>query len=277
MHTLGVILSGILNHDYLGEVFRGVADTTKQHQYALLVSIQNRIRQDNLALLLEGNICDGLIVVSPYNCASILEQCRQYRRPYALIDYPVNENIDGVITVEAKNRAASREVVEHLLALGHRRIGYISGFLTTACGQQRLDGYLDGLRAAGIDYDPALVGPGNWEQQAAYSAAKAMLELPDPPTAIACACDLSAFGVMQAARHAGLEIGTEFSVTGFDDIRSAASSTPPLTTMRQPMYQLGKTAVELMIRQLRGESLPELHVQLDTELIVRQSTGRPHA
>lgn len=274
MHTLGVILPGILYHDYLGEVFRGVADTTKQHQYALLVSIQNRIRQDNLAPLLEDDNCDGVIAVAPYNFSHILELCRQHQRPYALVDYPVGENIDGVITIEAKNRAASREVVEHLLALGHRRIGHIGGSLITASGQDRLDGYLDALQAAGIDYDPALVGQGNWEQQAAYNAARTMLELPQPPTAIAAACDLSAFGVMQAGRQLGLEIGRQLSVAGFDDIRGAVSSKPPLTTVHQPIYAMGKTAVELLIRQLRGETLPELHIQLDTELIVRQSTGR---
>ena len=277
MLTLGVIITGILNHDYLGEIFRGIADTTKQHQAELLVSIQNRTRQDNLAPLLEGNTCDGVIIVAPYRFVPILELCRQHHRPYALIDYPVGENIDGVITVEAKNCEAVQDAMVHLFKLGHRRIGFITGALTTACGQQRLQGYQDALSAAGIAYHPALVGDGKWEQQSAYASAKTILALEHPPTAIVASCDLSAFGVMQAARDAGLAIGKSFSVIGFDDIRGAASSTPPLTTIRQPIYPMGKKAVELLIQQLRGEVLPEIHVQFDTELIIRQSTGRAPA
>ena len=142
-----------------------------------------------------------------------------------------------------------------------------------ASAQQRLQGYQDGLAAAGIPFDANLVADGDWMEARGYEAARTLLQLEQPPTAIVSSCDLSALGAMHAARERGLKIGTQLSVTGFDDIKAAATVSPPLTTVRQPMYQMGKLAVEMLIKRLDGETLPELHERMDTELIIRQSTG----
>ena len=273
MSTIGIIISGVIVHDYLGEVFRGVADTAKQHGYSLITNIQNPRRHDDLTYFLEHD-CDGVIVVVPYNYAEVLERCRYYKRECILIDYPREEDARAFPTIESKNAEAMQSIMDHLFQLGHRRIGYLSGTMESAAARQRFQGYQDALQAAGIAYDPGLMRDVNWSQSPSYYAARELLLLPVRPTALVCVCDVSALGAFQAARELGLEIGRDISITGFDDVGLAVSVTPALTTVRQPIYQFGQLAVEMLIKRLNGEPLSEWNVRLDAELIVRQSTGR---
>jgi len=273
MYTIGIVIPGVVTHDYLGGVFRGVADSAKQHRCSLTINIQNPTRHDDLDRFLEPERCDGVILVVPYDYARVLEACRKYNRDFVQVDYLAEADAERVPTVQIKNREAILGVMEHVLALGHQRIGFITGRMEHASAQQRLQGYQDGLAAAGIPFDANLVADGDWMEARGYEAARTLLQLEQPPTAIVSSCDLSALGAMHAARERGLEIGTQLSVTGFDDIKTAATVSPPLTTVRQPMYQMGKLAVEMLIKRLDGETLPELHERVDTELIIRQSTG----
>ncbi len=273
MGTIGVVIAGVIIHDYLGDVFRGVADTAKQHGYSLITNIQNPRRHDNLAHLLAPGVCDGVVVVLPYNSLEVLDQCRASGRECVLIDYAREEDALQFPTVESTNYDGILSVMQHLLALGHSRIGFISADQEAASARERLAAYRVALQTAGIEYDAGLVRNGGWTQQGSYTVAKELLHLPVPPTAIATSCDLAALGTMQAARELGLEIGRQISITGFDDIRMASSTTPPLTTVHQQIYQLGQNAVEMLVTLMNGEPLPERHVRLATELIVRQSTG----
>ncbi|HVU12135.1 MAG TPA: substrate-binding domain-containing protein [Phototrophicaceae bacterium] len=273
MPTIGVVISGIISHDYLGEVFRGVADTAKQHRYTLITSIQNLTRQDDLTHLFGRGGCDGAVMVIPHNYEHMVEVCRRSGRDCVLIDYPRPQEVDDLPTVGVTNRAAIQGVVRHLVGLGHRRIGMITGGMVHSAGLQRLLGYQDGLAEAGIPFDPELTAGGEWSQPVVYAAAKELLQLSPRPSAIVASSDLGAFAVYRAARERGLEISRDLSVTGFDDNRLASAVAPPLTTVRQPTYELGKTAVEMLIARLEGQPLPELHVRLNTELIIRQSTG----
>ncbi|MCC6802942.1 MAG: substrate-binding domain-containing protein, partial [Anaerolineae bacterium] len=127
--------------------------------------------------------------------------------------------------------------------------------------------------AVGIAYDPDLVREGNWLHENGFEHTQALLDLEQPPTAIVASNDLMAFGAIQAAHERGLHVGADLSVTGFDDIDMAALVTPSLTTMRQPMAQMGEAAVDLLVRRIDGEPIDEPHLCLDTELIVRDSTG----
>ncbi len=271
MTTIGVAIQGVLPQNYLGEVFRGIADTSKQHRAALMVSIQNPTRSDDLNQLFGAHGCDGVIMVLPHNHTKVLAACRQHGREVVQIDPPVDAEIEGQLTVEAANREATLSVMEHLLALGHRRIGFMTGELIRSSARQRLQGYRDALDAAGIPFDPAWVWEGDWTYARGYALAQQFLNFQPRLTALVTSNDLSAMSVAYAARQRGLELGRDLSVTGFNDVKMAG--TLGLTTVRQPMYELGKTAVELLIKRLNGEPIPELHVTLPTELIVRQSTG----
>lgn len=270
MSRIGIVISGVVQNTYLGAVFSGVAAGAKRHRCSLVTNFQNARRQDDLTHFLQRD-CDGVVIVLPFNFEHVLELCRRYGRECVLIDYPAQGEAWGYPTVEAANREGVLSVMEHLFALGHRRIGFISGVPEHASGQQRLLAYREALVTAGIAYDPALVGNGGWVESLSFRVAQDFLA--QRPTAIVASCDESAIATYRAARSLGLEIGRELSVTGFDDIALATSVTPALTTVHQPVYEFGRTAVELLLKRLNGEPLDDMHVRLPTQLIVRQSTG----
>lgn len=273
MRTIGVVTPGVVNQRYLGEVFRGIADTVKQHRYGLLLNIQTATRSDDLDQFFGRGGCEGAIIVVPENYELVLAKCREYGRIFVQVDYLDEAHAEGVPVVEADNAGGIMQVMEHLLALGHRRIGFVAGRMLNASARQRLEAYRAALAAAGIPYDEQLVYAGGWLQGQGYEAGKRLLSIPQPPTAIATCSDGAASGVSVAAREFGLEVGKTFSLTGFDDVRIAAELNPPLTTVRQPMYEMGRTSVEMLLARLDGKPLPELHVTLPTQLVVRGSTA----
>jgi len=271
--TIGVALPGAVVGDYIGEVVRGVAETAKERGYSVALNIETSASEADLVRLLESGGCIGMILVVPNAYEDTLALCERYGRHYVEIDHQGDEAPDDTLTVEAKNRESIVNVMNLLFGLGHTRIGFISGSMWVASARQRFQGYIDALETANIPFDADLVREGDWQHPLAYALANELLDLTEAPTAIVAANDFSAFGAMQAARERGLSIGRDISITGFDDIDMAATVTPPLTTVRQPMFRMGEAAVDMLISRSKGEKLARRHVQLDTELIVRQSTG----
>jgi DNA-binding LacI/PurR family transcriptional regulator len=137
----------------------------------------------------------------------------------------------------------------------------------------RLQGFHEGFAEAGIRANDALICVGDLTQRGGHEQASKLLDLPSPPTAIAACNDLMAFGAMSAAQDRGLVVGKDISITGFDNIPMAEHSYPPLTTLHQPLYQIGGMVCEMLIHLIRGEMLEEKQILLKPELIVRQSSG----
>jgi LacI family transcriptional regulator len=167
--------------------------------------------------------------------------------------------------------------MNYLTSLGHRRIGYITGRTELASSNQRLQGYKDGLAAAGIPLDEDLIEIGDFMPETAAICACKLLSLPDRPTAIFAANDMSAMGVYQAARECGLTIPGDLSVVGFDNLREAAGFNPPLTTVDQFIEKTGTMATEMLVKLVKGESLPinpagegNLY-RVPTQLVIRDS------
>ncbi|MEP7293114.1 MAG: substrate-binding domain-containing protein, partial [Chloroflexota bacterium] len=250
MRTLGVIIPGVVNEDYLGEVYRGIADAAKQHRCSLMTSIQNPRRQDDLSHFLGRGGCDGAVLVVPYQYDQIIERCREAGRQCVLLDYAGDREAQLFPTVEVRNREGIVLVMQHLVELGHRRIAFITGAMEHDSAHQRLRGYEEGLKAAGIAYNPALVVIGSWLPPENYTASQQLFQLRPLPTAIVTSSDIAALATYRVARECGVEIGREISVTGFDDVRAASTSSPPLTTVRQPIYQLGQVAIDMLVRRL---------------------------
>lgn len=170
--------------------------------------------------------------------------------------------------------------VRHLLGLGHRRIGFLGGRRDLESSALREAGYVQALIDAGVTPDPALLHVAEYRRDAAYEATAAMLALPDPPTAVFAANDVSAMGILDAAGRLGVRVPDDLSVVGFDDIPESASTTPPLTTVRQEIQQLGAVAVRLLLDLLDGSGVGAAgdapgHVRLPTSLVVRGSTAAP--
>jgi LacI family transcriptional regulator len=192
--------------------------------------------------------------------------------PVVLID-PVDFPHLDVPSVGATNFNGGLEATEHLLSLGHRRIGFIQGPPDALVSVARLHGYQAMLSRAGLTPDPSLVRSG--EFGAGLEAGAELLSVSRPPTAVFASNDLQALGVLEAARVRGLRVPDDLSVVGFDDMAPARWSSPPLTTVRQPFAEMGRVAVQNLMTLLEGGPLAAPRVELATHLVVRASSAPP--
>ncbi|MEU6858161.1 LacI family DNA-binding transcriptional regulator [Glycomyces sp. NPDC046736] len=216
----------------------------------------------------------GLIVVTSELTGAEIETCESLGLPLVVID-PVNPLDDRVTSVGATNWAGGVQATRHLIDLGHRRIGYIGGPNGSVFGRERLHGYREALEAAGIHADSALTATGHYDAASGGEAARALLSLDEPPTAIFAANDTMALGVLREARSRGLRVPEDLSLVGFDDTYSAAWTDPPLTTVRQPLRQMGRVAARTALELAEGRVPDSHHVQLATSLVIRESTAPP--
>jgi len=178
-------------------------------------------------------------------------------------------------SVESDNLAGGLLATRHLIELGHRRIAFLAGRPDLESSRLREAGFRQALSEAGIEVDPSLVRMSDYRRDAAHQPAIELLSRPDRPTAVFAGNDLSAIGTMEAAQEMGLDVPGDVSVIGFDDIPEAARTTPALSTVRQPIQQMGSAAVELLIALMDGRIPETTHVRLPTSLVIRGTTAPP--
>ena len=174
--------------------------------------------------------------------------------------------------VYSDNHQGSLSAIRHLIKLGHRRIAHIAGPTTSIAGQERLNGYKTGLAEFDIRFEPSLVveAPG-FDSDSGYVCMKALLDLPNPPTAVYAMCDLTALGAMHAISERGLKVGEDISIVGFDDVELASHTYPALTTVRQDRESIGKTLAQVLNRSINNEKV-DVVTMFKTELVEREST-----
>lgn len=258
------------------EIIKGVGVGIKGSGYDLMIYTRDRPassghgswEQEHVALLSSG-LTDGCIVSTP------AAPTFPGTTPIVVID-PLGDGA-SVPSVVARNRAGALAVMEYLIGLGHRRIGFIGGRADTLSANRRFEGYKDGLAAAGIAYDPALVQGGDYSRERGQEAARELLRLADRPTAIFAANDSAAMGVLDVAQELGLRVPQDVSVVGFDNVPEAAQITPRLTTVDQSIQEMGTLATKLIIGILRGESPQATPVKVQTRLIIRDSCQAPQS
>jgi LacI family transcriptional regulator len=273
----------VIVHDiadpYFGEIVRGVEDLARQHDHQVLVASSDRdpVRELEILELMLAYSADAVLFA-----AGALEDeryRRESRRLLAALDAAGSAVVQlaphrvRATRVTIDNAAAAAAMTRHLLALGHRRIGYLHGPDELATSRVRLDGHRRALDSAGVGFDPALVAAGGFTSEGGEAAAAALLDLADPPSAIFASNDLMAFGALNAARARGLAIPDGLSVAGFDDVPTARYVWPPLTTVAVPMRRLGRTGLEVALRILDGH--PVRSRTIPTELAIRGTTGPP--
>jgi LacI family transcriptional regulator len=270
---------GLLVHsltvEYFGEIARGVDEALAPVQYDLMLYTTHRRkgRESAYVTRLTRNLVDGLLLVLPRNAEDYLETLRHRRFPHVLVDH---QGVSfEVPSVGASNWQGGYDGTRYLIGLGHRRIGFITGDMTLGCARDRLVGYQQAMSEAGLPLDPALVREGDFLQPQSFLCANELLDLAERPTAIFASNDVSAFGVMEAVRHRGLRIPEDVSILGFDDIPQAAQVYPALTTVRQPLAEMGRTAVQLLFTYIDEPDAPIKRIELPTELIIRQSCQSP--
>jgi LacI family transcriptional regulator len=216
----------------------------------------------------------AVILVTSELAATDLTALTRARMPVVVID-PLNLPSARVASVGSTNFAGGLLATQHLLDLGHRRIAYLGGPVAAACNQARMHGYRGAMEAGGAPVPDGYVRTGRFSYEHGIAAGAALLELPDPPTAVFAGSDETALGVIEAARVRGLRVPEHLSVVGFDDTPVARLAAPPLTTVRQPLREMGAVAVRTALRLAAGERVDSHHVELATELVVRQSTAGP--
>jgi LacI family transcriptional regulator len=217
---------------------------------------------------------DGVILVTSQLASPILEQLRQLRVPLVVLDPAGGPTMDSP-TIGATNWAGGLAATEHLIQLGHRRIGFVHGPKQLLCSRARFDGYRAALEAAGIPFDRALIHDGDFYHQSGFDAVKQFLALDDRPTAVFASSDQMAFGAYEAIRQHGLRIPDDVNIVGFDDLPESRWTSPPLTTVRQPLAEMGALAARTVLDMAAGNEVDSPRLELATELVVRESTAAP--
>jgi LacI family transcriptional regulator len=265
-----------LDSPWAVEILRGVEEWGAEHSTAVAVSSvrHGNARPASWTSGLASHDTDGVILVTSELTGSQLEQLREADIPLVVLD-PGNPPPPDLPSVGATNWAGGLAATEHLLGLGHRRIGAIAGPGDFLCSRARTDGYRSALERAGITFDPALVRNGDFQHEAGFVCGGKLLDLPKPPTAIFAGSDQQAFGLYEAARQRGLRVPQDLSVVGFDDLPISRWVPPPLTTVRQPLDEMGRAAAQMLGDLIEGRPLRSSRVELSTELIIRESTAAP--
>lgn len=270
--TIGLVIPDNAN-PFFAEMARGIEDEAYALGYSVILcnSDGNLVREAHALELLLKRQVDGIILAPAGESASTVNMLNQRGTALVVID----RELPGIAAdcILADHEAGARAAVEHLLALGHKRIGCISGPAEVASSLARVEGYRAALRSAGLRADPALVVAGNFSDGSGHGGAQQLLGMAEPPTAIFACNDLMAIGAIAAVVEMGLLVPDDISVVGYDDIHLAAFVNPPLTSVAQPKYDLGKSATALLVARLGDRSLPPRRFVLQNRLILRRSTA----
>ncbi|WP_199432321.1 LacI family DNA-binding transcriptional regulator [Qaidamihabitans albus] len=267
--TLVDLVFTALDSPWAVEIIRGVVESGLD---VVVSSMANAPHRDRWAESLVKSRRGGALLVTSELTAGDRRILERARLPLVVID-PVDLPSPDVPSVGATNWAGGLSATEHLLELGHRRIAVIGGPSGFLCSKARIDGYRTALDRAGLAFDPELVRNGDFHHEGGYRRALELLRLPLPPTAIFAGNDEQALGTIEAARVCGLAVPADLSVVGFDDLPVARWSSPPLTTVRQPLAEMGRHAGRMLAGLIAGNPPDSRRVELATHLTVRSSTA----
>lgn len=261
-----------LTWPWIGEVLQGAVDVIEADRYGLLLFTCNRGEESmrQFASQVSAKSFDGLLVIEPEGTLDYITELRDRGLPVVLIDDRGSQPVFP--SVATTNRDGGAQAARHLLELGRRRPLVVTGMERFGCTQQRLAGFGDTYAAAGFPLAPELVSWGDFTFGCGSVAVRRLLAGGVPFDAVFAHNDLSAAGAIKALREAGRTVPGDVAVVGFDDVPFAAHTDPPLTTVRQPLRQMGETAARMLMAHFAGTPLPETPNVIPTNLIVRSST-----
>ncbi|PKL79295.1 MAG: LacI family transcriptional regulator [Ignavibacteriae bacterium HGW-Ignavibacteriae-4] len=275
-NTIGVVVPEI-THSFFPEVIRGVEEVTYANNYQLILthSAENAKREINAIDTLASKRVDGILI----STAESAKSSKKYKQIMEMGMYIVFfdrcvHNI-GASCVRIEDEKSSYKITEHLISYGYTKIAHLSGPTSVSIGQTRLNGFKKALKKNNIDLNKKYIVESGFHEDGGYSAMKKILDLPKKewPRAIVAVNDPAAFGAMKAILEVGLKVPEDIAIVGFsDDIRSELMPAP-LTTMRQPAYQIGKKAAEKLIKHIQNKDEIVEDIIIDSELIIRKSCG----
>jgi LacI family transcriptional regulator len=257
---------------FFSDFVTGVVDQAAQLNFNIHISHDalDDERQTYLSYI-RSRSADGYILMRTQRDDVRVELLKEMNVPF--VAFGRTEGDNDFYLVDEDGRTAVHQMVDHLVGLGHTRLGFIAEPLIYTKAYYRFQGYLDGLRANNLAVHDELIVESRFRQPSGHSAAIQLLDLPEPPTAIVTCNDLQAFGAMSAARERGLVVGRDISITGFDDILLAELASPPLTTVHLPAAHLGMLVTEKLVHLIANGSFEPKQTIVQTQLIIRQSTG----
>jgi LacI family transcriptional regulator len=271
--TLGLIIPDTSN-PYFAEVARGIEQTAFERDYTVILCHSDYCPERELQYVdvLRAERAAGAIWIPATESCEAAERLVEYGVPLVVLDRKTPD-VDCP-SVLADNFRGGYVATDHLISLGHRRIGCIARPVGLSHSQDRILGYQAALRDYGLSIDEALIAKGGFRLENGREATFHLLDLEPPPTAIFAYNDIMAIGALRAAHERGLRVPYDFSVVGFDDIPQAAFTCPALTTVSQPKLDMGRRGAELLLDLIDGEVPPvEVDVPLKVGLVVRESTG----
>jgi len=260
---------------YFGKIMEGAYEALQGRNAQLIIGRtdnQYEAEVPQVQQLLSQNV-NGIMFILPQETTEDLFKLQNKGIPFIVTD-PFSSLPDDIPVVMVENISASMSAMEHLLKLGHKRIGVITGPPHWGMTIDRLAGYYAVLAAANLPIDPALIREGRWTAESGAEVADALLALPQPPTAMFAFNDDMAIGAMHAIWKRGLRVPDDISVIGFDDaLDNLPYAVPALTTVRQPLVEIGRLAIDVLYRMIQHQPLEATHIKLSARLIVRDSTG----
>jgi LacI family transcriptional regulator len=271
-NTIGLVLPDSSN-PFFAEV--GQAIETFAYESGFSVILGNTYgeldKEDHYITVLQNKQVDGIIFLAAGDRTSSIRKLLEQHFPVVLVDRDLeNIQIDAVML---NNQNGGYLVTKHLINLGHKRIGIITGPSNLTPSAQRITGYCEALQEAGVDCEGSLIVKGDFHPNSGYKAAIELLNLKNTPTAIFAFNDLMAMGVIRAASEKDLRVPDDLAIVGFDDIELASYTIPPLTTLAQPIKDFGRIAVELLTEQIEQTNTGPRRIMLSGKLVVRGTCG----
>jgi len=271
--TIGIIIPAphdrTFGNPFYTEIIRGFAHQAKIKKYDLLLFTNEH--KFNYSQLFYDRRVDGLLLIGVKRNDKGIIQLIKKEFPYILtgkIDYEDANYID------AENRKGAYQAVSYLANLNHKKIAYIGGSFEFVFNQERFEGYLSALKDHNLEYGRELTMKSISTQESGYGAMCQLLKISPVPTAVFVANDLDAIGAMKAVKEKGFRIPEDIAFIGFDDIQLASYMDPPLTTVRQPIFEMGTTAINLLVGMIEGKVKGTQQIELPTQLIIRKSSGK---
>ncbi|MFJ8955108.1 LacI family DNA-binding transcriptional regulator [Streptomyces sp. NPDC102381] len=270
--AIGVLTLDLIS-GYSGEIVRGIAQEAADDERELFLNASlDAIRERERIAFFAKGLVDGLVLIAPVLEAGTVREIQDGALPVVVVD-PRRLDVE-LPRVVVDNYEGVRTGTQHLLDLGHRRIAYIRGEDDHESTERRYRGYADAMSLAGMAPDPALVVSSSFSVTGGLHAATELLTT-QRPTAIVTGADPIAVGALDAARALDLRVPEDVSIVGFDDLPEAAHSAPPLTTVRQPLYDMGRAATRALSSLIAGQPLATDDIRLPTSLVVRATTALP--
>ncbi len=277
-HIIGLVMiqpyNVVTSEPFSAELVQHIAATCEETGYHLMLSLVSTSKPNTYGQIVRGGYLDGLIVYYACTDDSFVSRLQREKVPFVLIGH--SPQADGIFTADMDNSTGAEAMARHLAGLGYTRIATVTGPAFAMSSRDRLEGFLKGLQACGLECPDRYIQEGDFTEGSAFLAMQHLLSQDPQPEAVFVANDTMAVGAIRAARMAHLRVPEDIAITGFDDTPMAQISEPPLTTVHQSSELLGRKAVEMLIGQLepdRREGVVKQNVVLPVDLVVRESCG----